>query len=115
MPQSLRDASQAAKTAVTPAQKIASSQRVERALGDFTSGLTPLRKAPGPRQEEILALQHEIVGTANRLAVERMRFNEAVEASNRRLGAFPDGWIGRAMGLMPGAFFRSRALAGQGP
>lgn len=89
-------------------------ERGEGGVAAFTGTLSPWRKGSRPRQEEFKALQYEIVGTANRLAVERMRFNQAVEAYNRRLGAFPDGWIARAMGLKPQAFFRSQAVAGQG-
>lgn len=111
----LRDASESATAAVTPPQKIASSQQVEAAVAAFASTLSPWREGSTPRPEELEALQYEIVGTANRLAVERMRFNQAVEAYNRRLVAFPDGWIARAMGLKPRAFFRSQAVAGQGP
>jgi LemA protein len=41
------------------------------------------------RDPLLLALQYEITGTENRLAVERMRYNQAVEAHNRSLRTFP--------------------------
>ncbi len=65
-------------------------ERGEGGVAAFTGTLSPWREGSRPKPKEFKALQYEIVGTANRLAVERMRFNQAVEAYNRRLGAFPE-------------------------
>jgi LemA protein len=48
--------------------------------------------------ENFLRLQDELAGTENRIAVERRRYNEALQDYNTYLGLFPNnliaGWAG---------------------
>lgn len=44
-------------------------------------------------------LQHEITGTANRLAVERMRHNQAVANYNQEIQQFPQSLIAKTLGF----------------
>jgi LemA protein len=48
--------------------------------------------------QNFLALQDELAGTENRIAVERRRYNEAIQDYNTFIGLFPNsifaGWAG---------------------
>lgn len=95
----LQDASQASKIAITATQKLAASQEVDAAVAVFRSAYSPARE-PGVRQgRDLLPLQYELTGTAIRLAVERMRFNQAVDAYNRTISLFPISIVANAMGM----------------
>jgi len=48
---------------------------------------------------QFLRLQDELAGTENRIAVERMRFNETVLAYNRQVKTFPTNLVARLAGL----------------
>ena len=47
-----------------------------------------------------LKLQDELAGTENRIAVERMRYNEAVRGYNVRLKAFPSNLVAAKFGFV---------------
>jgi LemA protein len=51
--------------------------------------------------QQFLRLQDELAGTENRIAVERMRFNQAVQDYNSRVKTFPTSLIARWAGLSP--------------
>jgi LemA protein len=51
--------------------------------------------------EHFLHLQDELAGTENRIAVERMRFNETVQDYNTRVKTFPTNLVARMGGLAP--------------
>lgn len=55
-----------------------------------------------------LALQDQIEGTENRVAVERQRYNDAVRSYNQRLRAFPSNVVGGAFGFEPREYFEAR-------
>jgi LemA protein len=57
--------------------------------------------------QNFLALQTELAGTENRIAVERMRFNQAVRDYNTRLRLFPGSLVARFAGYQPKAFFEA--------
>ena len=52
-----------------------------------------------------IRLQDELAGTENRIAVERMRFNEAVRAFNTKLRSFPTNMIAGLFGFEKAKFF----------
>src|ERR1700756_4733412 len=83
-------------SATTPGDKIAANQRLDSALGRL---LVVVENYPQLRSNEnFLRLQDELAGTENRIAVERRRYNESVQAYNTYIGLFPNsifaGWAG---------------------
>ena len=57
------------------------------------------------------ALQAQLEGTENRIAVERGRFNETVQAYNTRIRSIPAVFFAGALGFHPRAYFKSTAGA----
>lgn len=88
----------ASQTTVTASKDIledpAAFQRFQQAQQELTSALSRLLVTV-ERYPELRAtrnfreLQVQLEGTENRIAVERMRFNEAAQAFNTRRGLFP--------------------------
>ncbi len=52
-----------------------------------------------------IRLQDELAGTENRIAVERMRFNETVRAYNTKIRSFPTNMIAGLFGFEKAEFF----------
>ncbi|MBE9053960.1 LemA family protein [Nostocales cyanobacterium LEGE 11386] len=50
-------------------------------------------------------LQYELTGTENRLAVERMRYNQAVQAYNQKIQSFPNSLVANMFGFEKQEFF----------
>src|SRR5438132_9015628 len=65
--------------------------------------------------QNFLALQSQLEGTENRIAVERRRFNEAVREYNTRLRLFPGSIVARLAGFQPKAFFEAAPDAATPP
>src|ERR1700730_10645412 len=83
-------------SANTPADKIAANQKLDSALGRL---LVVVENYPQLKSNEnFLRLQDELAGTENRIAVERRRYNEAVQDYNTYISLFPNslfaGWAG---------------------
>jgi LemA protein len=57
----------------------------------------------------------ELAGTENRIAVERMRYNEAVQAYNTKRGQFPSNLTAKMFGFKEYPFFEAPAEAKQVP
>jgi LemA protein len=57
--------------------------------------------------QNFLALQDQLEGTENRIAVERMRFNEAVRAYNTLIRRFPQVFVANVTGFEPKPYFQS--------
>jgi LemA protein len=57
--------------------------------------------------QNFLALQSQLEGTENRIAVERMRFNEAVRDYNTKIKLMPGALVARLMGFKEKAFFEA--------
>ena len=57
--------------------------------------------------QNFLALQSQLEGTENRIAVERRRFNEAVREYNTRIRVFPASLIASFRGFKEKAFFEA--------
>ncbi len=82
--------------AQTPAAKIAANGQLDGALGRL---LAIVENYPDLKSNQnFLALQDELAGTENRIAVERRRYNEAIQDYNTYIGLFPNnifaGWAG---------------------
>lgn len=65
--------------------------------------------------QNFLALQDELAGTENRIAVERRRFNESVQAYNTRVQQFPAVFLAGMTGFGPREFFEAAAGAEEAP
>ena len=99
----LQAASQSSKAALTTEEKIAASQQVDAAVTIFSNTYIPAHESE-LKQGELVEIHYEMVGTANRLAVERMRFNQAVDSYNRTISLFPNSLLANAMGLRKRGF-----------
>ncbi len=94
-------------------------QRAQEGLGAALSRLLvvaeryPELKATGNFRD----LQAQLEGTENRIAVERMRFNEAARAFNTRRRSFPTVVIAGLFGdrFRDKAYFKAQAGTGQAP
>jgi LemA protein len=60
-------------------------------------------------------LQDELAGTENRIATERMRYNEVVRAFNTRIKRFPDRLIAGLFGFAEREYFEASGEAQQVP
>ena len=63
----------------------------------------------------VLHLQDELAGTENRIAVERMRYNEAVKVYNQTIKSFPANLLAGMFGFKDGAFFDAHQEAKTAP
>jgi len=80
----------------TPGEKIAANGQLDGAIGRL---LAIVENYPNLKSDQnFRALQDELAGTENRIAVERRRYNEAVQDYNTYIGLFPNnifaGWAG---------------------
>ncbi len=55
--------------------------------------------------QNFMKLQDELAGTENRIAVERMRYNDAVKIYNQAIRVFPGNLIANMFGFKEAAFF----------
>src|SRR5207245_8769072 len=70
------------------ADKIAANQQLDGALGRL---LLIVENYPQLKSNEnFLRLQDELAGTENRIAVERKRYNDAIQDYNTYIGLFPN-------------------------
>ncbi len=80
----------------TPGEKIAANGQFDEAIGRL---LAVVENYPSLKSDQnFRALQDELAGTENRIAVERRRYNEALQDYNTYIGLFPNnifaGWAG---------------------
>jgi LemA protein len=80
----------------TPADKIAANGQLDGAIGRL---LLIVENYPNLKSDQnFMALQDELAGSENRIAVERRRYNEAIQDYNTYIGLFPNsifaGWAG---------------------
>jgi len=74
--------------AKTPSDKIAANGQLDGALGRL---LVIVENYPQLKSNEnFLRLQDELAGTENRIAVERKRYNDAIQDYNTYVGLFPN-------------------------
>jgi len=65
--------------------------------------------------ENFIRLQDELAGTENRIAVERMRYNEAVRAYNTVIKRFPTNLVARLFGFTEKEYFDAEPGAQEVP
>ena len=95
-------------------------QRFEQAQGALGSALSRLLVTVEQYPElkanaNYLALQDELAGTENRIAVERRRFTETVKKYNVAVKRFPMNFVAGMFGFSPKAYFEARAGAEEPP
>jgi len=99
--------------AATPDQQVAAANQLEGALGRL---LVVVENYPNLKADaNFRALQDELAGTENRIAVERQRYNDAVRSFNTRLKSFPTNIIGRMMGFSPREYLQTPQEAQSAP
>jgi LemA protein len=83
--------------AKTPGDKIAANGQLDGALGRLLaiSENYPQLKS----NENFLRLQDELAGTENRIAVERKRYNDSIQAFNTYIGQFPNNFYAKWAGF----------------
>ena len=98
----------------TPAEKIAANQQLDGAMVKF---LAIAEKYPELKSNEnFLRLQDELAGTENRIAVERKRYNDALQDYNTFIGLFPNSiWAGMAGFKRNDAYFAASEGAKTAP
>src|SRR5712671_6775066 len=98
----------------TPADKIAANGALDSALAKvlvLTENYPQLRS-----NENFLRLQDELAGTENRIAVERRRYNEAVQDYNTYISLFPNSLVASIGGFTRNdAYFKTEPGARQAP
>ncbi|HEY4682910.1 MAG TPA: LemA family protein [Candidatus Acidoferrales bacterium] len=94
--EAIANARAALYAARTPADRIAANSQLDGALGRL---LVIVENYPNLKaNENFLRLQDELAGTENRIAVERRKYNETLQAYNTFVQLFPNnifaGWAG---------------------
>ena len=106
-PQTRRAAAQ------TPVERTPAATGLENALSRL---MLVVENYPQLKSNQnFLALQSQLEGTENRIAVERRRFNESVREYNTRLRLFPGSLVASFAGYRPKAFFEAAPEAAQPP
>jgi LemA protein len=97
----------------SPEETIAAANQQSSALGRLLAIVEnyPQLKA----NEQFNRLMDELSGTENRIAVERMRYNEAVQAYNTSRRQFPANMTAKLFGFKEYPFFEAPAEAKQVP
>jgi LemA protein len=95
-------------------------ERFRAAQGELGGALSRLlvvvERYPELRSNQnFLALQSQLEGTENRIAIERRRYNEAVREYNTRLRLFPGSLVAAVAGFRPKAFFEASPDAATPP
>jgi len=100
--------------AKTPADKIAANGQLDSALGRL---LVIVENYPQLKSNEnFLRLQDELAGTENRIAVERRRYNQAIQDYNTYIALFPNNIVASVSGFTRNdAYFKSDEAARQVP
>ena len=65
--------------------------------------------------QNFIALQDELAGTENRIAVARKRYNDSVSSFNMRIRTFPGSLVAGNMGYVPKPYFEIAETARQAP
>ncbi len=84
-------------SAKTPTDKIAANGQLDGAIGRL---LLIVENYPQLKSNEnFLRLQDELAGTENRIAVERKRYDDAIQSYNTYIGLFPNNIIAGMAGF----------------
>lgn len=98
----------------TKDEKIAAASGLEGALGRL---MVVVEQYPDLKaNQNFLALQDELAGTENRIAVERRRYNDAIQSYNRTVRRFPSSIIADMRGFERSeAYFKADVAAREAP
>lgn len=111
--QSVADARAKMAGATTPAEKIAGANAESSALARL---LVVVEAYPQLKSDANFArLQDELAGTENRLATERMRYNERVQEYNTQRRKFPSNVTAKMFGFKEYPYFEAPADAKGAP
>jgi LemA protein len=100
--------------AKTPTDKIAANGQLDSALSRL---LVIVENYPQLKSNEnFMRLQDELAGTENRIAVERKRYNDAVQDYNTYIALFPNSLVASFAGFTRNdAYFKTEEGARQAP
>jgi LemA protein len=100
--------------AQTPQDKIAANGQLDGALSRL---LLIVENYPQLKSNEnFLRLQDELAGTENRIAVERKRYNDSIQAYNTYIGQFPNYIFARWAGFQRNdAYFQASETSREAP
>ena len=96
---------------------LAKFQQAQNSLGGALQRLLSVTENYPQLQanQNFMALQDELEGTENRIATERMRFNETVQEYNKYIRTFPQNIIANMNGFEKKAYFTSTDEAKTAP
>jgi len=93
--------------------KIAANNQLTGALSRL---MVVVEKYPDLKSNQnFLKLQDELAGTENRIAVERMRYNETVQVFNEAIRTFPANLLAGMYGFKEATFFKVDEVAKAAP
>ena len=98
-------------------EALAKFQQAQNSLGGALQRLLSVTENYPQLQanQNFMALQDELEGTENRIATERMRFNETVQEYNKYIRKFPNNIIANMNGFDKKAYFTSTDEAKTAP
>lgn len=97
----------------TPDSKAAAAGELESALGRL---LVIMENYPKLKSDQaVLRVQDELAGTENRVATERRRYNELVQAYNTKASVIPGNILAKVFGFSLKAYFNSTAGSENAP
>lgn len=94
---------QAYMQAITPEEKAGAVVQINQAIDRFQNYAAANSQLQS--HQLFINLQYELTGTENRLAVERMRYNQAVQAYNQQIQSFPNSLVANTFGFEKQQFF----------
>lgn len=100
--------------AKTADEKVAAANQLEGALARL---MVVVERYPDLKaNQNFLALQDELAGTENRIAVERRRYNETVQAYNTAVSRFPASIVASVRGFQRrDVYFKAAEAAKEAP
>lgn len=89
-----------------PDEKLGAMTQISQAIDQFKT--YSVRNPQLQSSQAFINLQYELAGTENRIAVERMRYNQAVETYNQKVEAFPNSILSVVFGFQPKVFYQAQ-------